>query len=190
VGYNAEVAPPDRRCPTCGATLAETKGIEVGNTFDLGTKYSSACEFKFTDAAGEQRPVLMGCYGIGITRLVGAIVEAHHDERGIVWPAGVSPFAVHVIAIPGKIDETSERVFAAAEVAVDRLETAGVDVLYDDRQAVSAGVKFADADLIGVSKRAVVSERSLAAGGFECGGRAGEEPKIVTTDQLLQALCE
>jgi len=188
VGYNAEVAPPDRRCPACGVALIATKGIEVGNTFDLGTKYSSACGFTFTGADGKEQPVIMGCYGIGVTRLVGAIVEAHHDDGGIVWPTGVSPFTVHVLAISGKTDDASEEVFAAAEVAVDRLEAAGVEVLYDDRQGVSAGAKFADADLIGVSTRAVVSERSLAAGGIECKARAAAESRIVTTDQLLQAL--
>lgn len=189
-GFNAEVAPADQRCPTCGSELIATKGIEVGNTFDLGTKYSDACGLMFTDATGTRKPVIMGCYGIGVTRLVGAIVEAHHDDRGIAWPSGVSPFAVHVLAIPGKADAAQDAVFATAEVAVDRLEVAGIEVLYDDRQDVSAGAKFADADLIGISQRAVVSERSLAAGGIELTSREGTGSQIVTADQLLQALTE
>ncbi|MBI4450023.1 hypothetical protein HY634_03110 [Candidatus Uhrbacteria bacterium] len=188
VGYNEEVAPPDRMCPTCGNALVATKGIEVGNTFDLGTKYSDACGLSFTNADGERQPVIMGCYGIGVTRLVGAIVEAHHDARGIVWPASVSPYAVHVLAIPSRSDETTESVFATAEVAVDRLEAAGVEVLYDDRQDMSAGGKFADADLLGVNQRVVVSERSLAAGGMELKARADADGRIVTLEQLLQAL--
>jgi prolyl-tRNA synthetase len=187
-GFNAEVAPADQRCPTCGQGLTATKGIEVGNTFDLGTKYSDACGLTFTDASGVQRPVIMGCYGLGTTRLVGAIVEASHDDRGIIWPVNVSPYAVHLVAIPGKSDTASEAAFAAAEVAVQRLEAAGVAVLYDDRQDASAGEKFADADLIGIPHRAVVSERSLAAGGIELKARAGGDPTIVTTDKLLQVL--
>ncbi len=188
IGFNAEVAPADRRCPTCGQTLVATKGIEVGNTFDLGTKYSDACGFTFTDADGNARPVIMGCYGLGVTRLVGAIVEASHDMRGMMWPADVSPFTVHLLAIPGKSNGASGDAFEAAEVAVGRLEAAGVDVLYDDRQSVSAGEKFADADLIGITRRAIVSERSLTAGGIELKVRAGGDARVVTTDELLQAL--
>lgn len=190
VGFNAEIAPADQRCPTCGLHLVETKGIEVGNTFDLGTKYSDACGLTFTDAEGKVRPVIMGCYGLGVTRLVGAIVEASHDERGIIWPSEVAPHTVHLLAIPGKGKSNGESgdVFAAAEVMMGRFETAGVDVLYDDRQDASAGEKFADADLIGITHRAIVSERSLAAGGIELKTRAGGDARIVTTDELLQAL--
>lgn len=188
IGYNEEVAPPERMCPTCGSALVATKGIEVGNTFDLGTKYSETCGLRFTDADGVQRSVIMGCYGIGVTRLVGAIVEAHHDARGIIWPASVSPYMVHVLAIPGRASGATESAFAAAEVAVDRLEAAGVEVLYDDRQDASAGEKFADADLLGISQRVVVSERSLAAGGMELKARDGTDGRIVTLDELLQVL--
>lgn len=187
-GFNAEVAPPDRRCPTCAHELTATKGIEVGNTFDLGTKYSDTCGLTFTDAEGRTQPVIMGCYGLGVTRLVGAIVEASHDDRGIIWPVSVSPYAVHVVAIAGKSNGATESAFAAAEVAVERLAAAGIDVLYDDRQDASAGEKFADADLTGIPYRAVASERSLAAGGIELKARAGGDPRIVTTDELLRVL--
>lgn len=188
IGYNEEVAPPERTCPTCGSALVATKGIEVGNTFDLGTKYSEACGLRFTDADGVQRLVIMGCYGIGVTRLVGAIVEAHHDACGIIWPASVSPYEVHVLAIPGRANGATESAFAAAEVAVDRLEAAGIEVLYDDRQDASAGEKFADADLMGISQRVIVSERSLAAGGIEIKTRDGASGRIVTLDELLRVL--
>lgn len=187
-GFNAEVAPADHRCPTCGQELIATKGIEVGNTFDLGTKYSDACGLTFTDAEGRTRPVIMGCYGLGVTRLVGAIVEASHDDRGIIWPVSVSPYAVHLVAISGKSNSATESAFATAEVAVERLEASGIDVLYDDRQDASAGEKFADADLTGIPYRAVASERSLAAGGIELKARAGGDPQIVTTDELLRVL--
>ncbi|MBI4434269.1 hypothetical protein HY635_00395 [Candidatus Uhrbacteria bacterium] len=190
VGFNVEVAPADRRCPTCGGALVETKGIEVGNTFDLGTKYSDACGLTFTDAEGKVRPVIMGCYGLGVTRLVGAIVEASHDANGIIWPPEVAPHAVHLLAIAGKVNGNAGDAFEAAEVAMGRLETAGIDVLYDDRQDTSAGEKFADADLLGIPHRAIVSTRSLAAGGMELKSRAGGDSRIVTTDELLRVLKE
>jgi prolyl-tRNA synthetase len=187
-GVNTEVADAPHTCSVCGTPYEQVKGIEVGNTFDLDTKYSTAFGFTFTDADGAARPVIMGCYGIGTTRLVGAIAEANHDDRGVIWPASVAPFDVHVVAIPSKDAEASQETFAQAEGVVAQLEGARYDVLYDDRTSVSAGQKFADADLIGIPWRVVVSARSMAAGGVEVKARAGGGPRTVPTADLLSAL--
>lgn len=188
VGYNEEVAPADQRCPTCSGPLIESRGIEVGNTFDLETTFADAFDCAFTDAQGAQQRATMGCYGIGTTRLVGAIVEAHHDDRGIIWPAPVSPFDVHVVAISAPQAEESEDVFAAAEQVAQALARQGMDVLLDDRADVHAGAKLADADLIGITERVVVSARSLRAGGVERKSRASATAAVCTSEQLLQAL--
>lgn len=160
---NAEIA-ADRKagdaCPKgCGGSLAELKGIEVGNTFDLGTKFTDAFDVAFTDEDGTRKRVVMGCYGIGTTRLVGAIVEACHDDRGIRWPKAVAPYAVHLVSLAGK---DARAVMEASEKLVGALEAAGVEVLWDDRADVGAGAKFADADLVGCPLRLVVSEKTLA----------------------------
>jgi prolyl-tRNA synthetase len=147
-------------CPQCGKDLSVDRGIEVGQVFQLGTKYSTAMGALYTDADGEQHPMVMGCYGIGISRVVAAIVEEHHDEHGMAWPEAVAPFAVHLIAMPG--DEAA----AAAEALYDELRAAGVDVLFDDREA-RPGVKFADADLVGVPVQVVVGAKGLARGVVE-----------------------
>ncbi|MFH1430662.1 MAG: aminoacyl--tRNA ligase-related protein [Candidatus Uhrbacteria bacterium] len=188
VGFNIEIAPEDRKCPTCGAALSESRGIEVGNTFDLGTKYSDACDLTFADTDGVEKQVQMGCYGIGITRVVGAIVEAHHDDAGIIWPSGVSPFDVHLVAVLPKDDSARLKIAESAKEIEGLLSGAGVSVLYDDRDTVSTGEKFADADLIGISTRVVVSERSLEAGGVEYKRRDSSESTISAIGGLLQAV--
>jgi len=165
-----------------GAQLEEVKAIEVGNIFQLGTRFSDACGVSVQDAQGTKRPVLMGCYGIGSTRLLGTIVEVHHDERGIVWPAQVAPFDVHVISLARSEDEKG-----AVEKLVERLDAQGVDVLVDDRD-VSAGQKFADSDLIGIPVRAVVSAKTIAAGVVEVKRRPNAEAERVPTDAFLGQL--
>jgi prolyl-tRNA synthetase len=184
-GQNLEVATfkEGDACPKSGGTLVRMKGIEVGNIFDLGTKYSDAFDFAYMDESGAHRKVLMGCYGIGTSRLVGAIVESFHDDRGIVWPKGVAPFQVHVVPLkakdPGRQGEIDD--------VVDRLESdfsdLGIEVLVDDRDK-GAGEKFADADLIGMPLRLVISEKSLAAGGAEWKERAKTEAESVALDRL------
>ncbi len=172
---NAEIATEKAgdACPKgCGGRLAELKGIEVANTFDLGTKFTDAFDVAFTDEDGTRKRAVMGCYGIGTTRLVGAIVEAHHDDRGIRWPKTVAPYAVHLVSITGK-DGTA--VTDASERLVRDLEARGVEVLWDDREEVAAGAKFADADLVGCPLRLVVSGKTLAAGEVEWKPRVSEE---------------
>ena len=175
-------------CPQCGATLKLVKGIEAGNIFDLGTKFSEAFKLEFTGEDGSRKPVLMGCYGIGTTRLVGAIVEALHDEKGILWPKTVAPFTVHLVSLASKDETASERVAETCEGLYDDLVKAGVDVLWDDRPNVRPGEKFADADLIGIPLRIVVSEKTLAQDGVEWKARGGEDVRIVKLDGVIEEI--
>lgn len=184
-GQNSEIATLKEgdACPSCGGILKKMKGIEVGNIFDLGTKYTDAFGFNFMNEEGKQERVLMGCYGIGTSRLVGAIVEAYNDAKGIVWPKSVAPFDVHVVALKSKDEETQKLIDAAVSTIERELTAQRVDVLVDDRDK-GAGEKFADADLIGIPLRLVVSEKSLAAGGVEWKERAMPEAKSVPLDGL------
>ncbi len=150
-------------CPDCGNPLKVRRGVEVGNIFKLGTRYSDALGCTFLDQDGAQRPVIMGSYGIGVGRLLACIAEAHHDEHGLTWPITVAPFQVHLVLLRGKgtpqAEETADKLYAD-------LQAAGIEVLYDDRED-SPGVKFNDADLIGIPIRITVSERALSQGGVE-----------------------
>lgn len=140
-------------CPVCKkGTLVVGKGIEVGNIFDLGTRFSDSFNVAFTDIDGTKKPVVMGCYGIGTTRIVGAVVELFHDDKGIVWPESITPFQVHLISLPGG-EQKGEKIYK-------ELTSKGIEVLWDDRTDVSAGVKFADCDLIGIPWRFVVSSKT------------------------------
>ncbi len=138
-------------CPACGGAVAKKTAIEVGNIFPLGTKYSEALDLRFADERGERKHVIMGSYGIGISRLMGAIVEVHHADSGLAWPASVAPFQVHLL------DFT--RGGAHAKAAYDAFSSSGIEALWDDRD-VSPGEKFASADLMGLPFRAVVSEKT------------------------------
>lgn len=138
-------------CPNCKSPLKETTGLEVGHIFLLGTKYSEAMKAYFVDKDGKERPIIMGCYGIGVSRLMAAAVEQNHDENGIIWPENIAPFKLHILALnmkDEKIREVAERIYNLAKEK-------GIEVLYDDRD-VSAGAKFKDADLIGIPHRIVV----------------------------------
>ena len=158
-------------CPTCGLPVILRNGIEVGNIFKLGTKYSDAFGASYLGEDGVAHPIVMGSYGIGIGRNVACIVEAHHDDKGIVWPAEVAPYAAHLVTIGAARDpavtQVSERLHAFA------LE-AGREILWDDRDE-SPGVKFTDAELLGMPWILTVSPRSLAAGGVEVTERATGE---------------
>lgn len=166
-------------CPLCKkGTLVVGKGIEVGNIFDLGTRFSDSFGVNFTDVDGTTKPVVMGCYGIGTTRIVGALVELFHDEKGMMWPEAVSPFQVHLITLPGGENE--------GETLYKELMNMGIDVLWDDRSDVSAGVKFADVDLIGIPLRFVVSSKT--GGKVEVKKRSSKETTIVSTSEALKLL--
>ncbi len=175
-------------CPNCGKTLTITKGIEAGNIFDLGTKYSEPFKIEFTDEDGTRKAVLMGCYGIGVSRLVGTVVEASHDDRGIIWPKSIAPYAVHLVSLSSKDPAINERVMTASESLVDELKEAGIEVFWDDRTGVSAGEKFADADLLGIPLRIVISEKALAQGGAEWKLRAGGDARIVPVEGVAEEI--
>lgn len=167
------------RCINCGAALHSSRGVEVGNIFKLGTKYSQAMGATVLGEDGVPRPVVMGSYGIGVGRLLACIAEAHHDEFGLRWPAAVAPYQVHLVALGGK----DVAVNTAAEAAYQTLQSAGVEVLFDDR-VESPGVKFTNADLIGLPVRVTISGKSLAAGGAEVKRRDSAAREIVPLDQL------
>ena len=135
-------------CPKCGGSIAEGKAIEVGNIFQLKTRFTDAFDVTFADEDGSKKKVSMGCYGIGPSRVMGAIAEVHHDEKGIVWPEGVAPFVAHII--PVRFDDEAQQQLAAD--MHDQLEAAGISTLLDDRDR-QAGEKFADADLLGAPYR-------------------------------------
>lgn len=159
--YNEELV-SGGKCPE-GHKLAEgEKAIEVGNIFKLKTKYSDAFDLKYLDKDGKQKPVVMGCYGIGTSRLVGAIVEANHDEKGIVWPAEAAPFKSHLVALFGKDEKMNKKISAACVSFLRKQESQSINVLYDDRAEVSAGEKFAVSDLLGIPERIIISEKTLA----------------------------
>ncbi len=190
-GQNIEVATLQEgdACPNGDGKLVKAKGIEVGNIFDLGTKYTDAFGFNFMDEEGKQARVLMGCYGIGTSRLVGAIVEAFNDDKGIVWPKSVAPFQVHVVALKSKDEEKQKLIDTTVTAIESELGAKGVEVLVDDRDK-GAGEKFADADLIGIPLRLVVSEKSLAAGGVEWKERSSAEATLATLDQLTVSVLD
>lgn len=170
------------KCATCGGQLEQIKAVEVGNIFKLGTRFSESCNLNFTDNDGKSKPVVMGCYGIGTTRLVGSIVEAKHDENGIIWPVSVAPYHVQLVLL-GK----SEEVVTKADELYKKLSDAGIEVLYDDRDE-SAGVKFKDADLIGTPCRLVVSAKTIEAGCVEWKLRGSAEAEMVKMEELLEKL--
>ena len=163
--------------------LSEHRAIEVGNIFDLKTKYSAPFDLAFTDEKGGKLPVLMGCYGIGIGRLMGTVVEALADDKGIIWPEAIAPFRVHLLMLGKEADVAAE-----AEKVYSTLSRASVEVLFDDRADVSAGEKFSDSDLLGIPYRAVVSARSIKENGIELKKRTEEKGKIVSIDELLTCL--
>lgn len=158
--------------------LVEKKAIEVGNIFSLGHKFSEPFNLKYKNEKGEERFVFMGSYGIGISRIMGTIVETHHDDKGIIWPEAIAPFRAHLISL-GKNTE-AEEIYAL-------LQKNNIEVLLDDRKA-TAGQKFADADLLGIPYRIVVSEKTLQAGGVEMKKRNTKESEIVQTGKLLERL--
>lgn len=168
-----------------GEGVTEKKGIEVGNIFQLGYHYSDLMKgAEYTDEAGKRQKYYMGCYGIGIGRTLAAVVEKYSDERGIIWPENIAPFQVYlaVLGVDKKVSEQAEKLY-------QELQEAGVEVLFDDRD-VRPGEKFADADLIGIPYRVVVSEKSLAAGGYEVKKRKQKEAEVIDIKRLLKRLAE
>lgn len=183
VAINKEIKGENPTCPKCGnAEFEEKKSVEVGNIFKLGTKYSAPFDLKFTDKDAVDKPVLMGCYGIGLGRLLGAIVEASHDERGIVWPDSVAPFTVHLISLQaGQVKKEAEKIYTD-------LQKEGVEVLWDDRDQKTAGEKFADSDLLGIPYRIVVSEKTLEKKSVELKERAKAAAKLIKIKDIKKGI--
>ncbi len=167
-------------CPTCGSPVTIKRGVEVGNIFKFGPYYADKMNATYLAEDGTRKPIMFGSYGIGIGRAVQTIMETHHDDRGLVWPLAVAPFHAHVIALMGKDDS----VRTSADALVSELEDAGVEVLYDDRDD-SAGVKFADADLIGIPFRLTVSARTLKEGAVELKGRTEEKGVMIPRTEIV-----
>ncbi|MFN2137514.1 MAG: proline--tRNA ligase [Candidatus Promineifilaceae bacterium] len=165
-------------CAICGGTLRAERAIEAGHCFKLGTRYSKAVNATYLDEHGQPQPIFMGSYGIGLDRLMAVIVELHHDGDGIIWPATVAPYDVHLLHV-GKGDEVVE----AADTLYAELHGAGLELLYDDRQ-LSAGVKFNDADLIGIPWRVTVGARGLAEGAVEVKRRSASERHLIALEDL------
>jgi prolyl-tRNA synthetase len=165
-------------CPECGDAMRAVRGVEVGNIFKLGTRYSEAFGASFLDEDGRRKPVVMGSYGIGLGRLLACIAEEHHDENGLVWPVSVAPYHVHFVAA-----EADER----AEGLYERLVSARVEVLFDDRRE-SLGAKFKDADLIGAPIRLTLTPRSLQRGGVEIKARQSSEGYVVPLQEAAAAV--
>jgi len=173
-------------CARCGGNLEAKRGYEIGHVFKLGTVYTERLAASFTDEAGELKPAIMGCYGIGVGRVFAGAIEASHDERGIIWPRELAPYDVHLVGLgfdkPG-VRESAEQVY-------QQLVDAGLDVLYDDREEGSAGVKFNDADLLGMPVRVTVSPRSIENGGAEVKRRTVKDAQIVPLTDASSAVRE
>lgn len=171
-------------CPVCGTPLDSTRGIEVGNIFKLGTKYSDSMGAKVLDENGKAQSIVMGCYGIGVGRLLACIIEAHHDDHGIIWPISVAPFEVQIVVLTGRKPAGELK---AAEKLYGELKSAGLEVLLDDRDE-RAGVKFNDADLIGIPIRLTVGSRGLANGQIEMKLRHENDRTDVPLDQVIESV--
>jgi prolyl-tRNA synthetase len=169
-------AEEDSPCPECGHPMHTIRGVEVGNIFKLGTRYSDSMGCTFLDKDGEEKGVIMGSYGIGSGRLLASVAEEFNDENGLIWPISIAPYPIHLVVLSGAEDE--------GEDAFKRLQEAGIEALYDDRDE-TPGVKFADADLIGLPIRLTVSKRSLKNGGVEFKLRSEDEAEVVAMDNLV-----
>ncbi len=163
------------------ANLVEHRAVEVGNIFTLGTRFSDALDLKYQTENGDKTSVFMGSYGIGPGRLMGTVVEVLSDDKGIIWPEAIAPFRVHLLALG-----EDEAVATSSEELYADLVGKGIEVLFDDRKGMTAGEKFADADLLGMPYRVVVSKRSIADGGYEIKKRTEEKGKVVSKEDLIK----
>ncbi len=163
--------------------LVEQKAVEVGNIFSLGTKFSTPFDLNYTNENGEEKSVIMGSYGIGLGRLMGTVVETLSDDKGIIWPESIAPFLVHLLVLgeDTKVKQEAENIY-------EMLKQNNIEVLFDDRSSITAGEKFADADLLGMPYRIVISARSIEAGGVELKKRIEDKSEIVKMEDLVNKL--
>ncbi len=176
-------AVPGDPCPRCGGKLGFTQGIEVGHVFKLGTKYSAKMNCQYLDDKGQLHPMVMGCYGIGVNRILAAAVENHHDDGGILWPKAIAPYQVQIVSLDAKKTQVVE----AAAGLHETLQKAGWEVLWDDRDA-APGVKFADADLIGLPVRVTVGKKTAEAGTVDVRVRTSKDQKTVPLAEAAEAV--
>jgi len=172
---NLEVTSDVRTCPACGGEIIQANAIEVAHIFYLGDLYSKKMQANFTDKDGKEKPFMMGCYGIGVPRLMAAIIEANHDEKGIIWPKTIAPFQVYLVDLAGN---NGDEIY-------NKLQKEGIEVLFDDRE-VGAGVKFADADLLGIPNRLVISEKT--GDKIELKKRNADKSSLITLDKVIAEL--
>jgi prolyl-tRNA synthetase len=172
-------------CPRCSSRVRMRHAIEVGHVFKLGTKYSDALGAKFLDDKEQQQTIVMGCYGIGINRIIAALVETSHDKDGIIWPVSLAPY--EVLLVPVKV--TDAETMKATNRLYEQLQAAGVEVLLDDRD-YRAGVKFKDADLLGIPLRVVISERGLKEGKLEIKWRWEQKAEFVQAETAAESVAE
>ncbi|MFA6424388.1 MAG: aminoacyl--tRNA ligase-related protein [Candidatus Magasanikbacteria bacterium] len=181
IGINKEIITEQTSCPECGnVDLIEKNGIEVGNIFKLRTKFSEAFGFKYSDNSGQEQLVEMGCYGMGPSRIMGTLVEVFHDDKGIIWPESIAPFKYHLIVL-GKEEET----FEMAQKIYNKMTANGSEVLFDDRRDVTAGTKFADADLIGLPVRMIVSKKTIEKQSVEVKKRNSDKSELELIENYL-----
>ncbi len=178
---NKELSEEHGKCPNCGGKTSEERAIEVGNIFPLKDKYAQDFNLTFKDENGYQKLVSVGCYGLGTSRVMGAIAEVLSDEKGLIWPKNTAPFAAHLLAISGNDSIIKKE----ADAVYQNLLEKGVEVLYDDREDNSAGEKFADADLIGIPFRIVVSAKTIASGSVEVKKRDSSEAALINKNKIL-----
>ena len=179
----ADIAVADNgsACPICGSLMRAERGVEIGNIFKLGTRYTEALGATFLNAEGQQKPVIMGSYGIGVGRLLACVAEEHNDENGLIWPISIAPYQVHLVALDTLEDQATQ--------LYEDLRSAGVEVLYDDRQE-SLGSKFKDADLMGMPVRLTLTTRSLENGGVEIKDRRTGDSSVVPEEEVVDTVRE
>ncbi len=181
---NKEIIKNPKKCPQCGGPLEELRGCEVGNIFKLKDKYSQAFDLKFRDKNGESKNVMMGCYGIGISRLLGVIVEANHDAKGIIWPQEVAPFKYHLIGLSKGAKKEDKMIKRQTELFYEKMIKNGFEVFYDDRENISSGEKLVAADLLGLPFRIIISEKSLKNHSFEFKARKSQKIKMIKLENF------
>ena len=172
LAINDEIKKETKKCPGCnGSKFEKKKAVEVGNIFELNDKYSLPFDLNFQDKDGKEKPVLMGCYGIGLSRLMASVVENNNDENGIIWPNEIAPYDIHLIEIKAKKE---------ADKLYNKLRQQGKEVLYDDREDISPGEKFAESDLIGIPERWIISPKTLQSNSIEVKNRKEAKPKLIS----------
>jgi len=189
LAINKEITAQQEQCPVCGKKkFREEKAVEIGNIFKLANKYSKPFALEYVNDKGEKKEVMMGCYGIGPSRIMGTVVEINHDERGIIWPEEIAPFKVHLILLGNKNSWKKNKL--EADKLYESLFAHGIDVLYDEREDKGAGEKFSEADLIGCPIRIVVSDKTLAEGAGEYKRRNKDKAELIKLEKLIGKIAD